>query len=252
MDFAFATEPAPGGANEDYPVLAAGFAIRGWLAHRGRGGAMVTHDEMFTPEFWDERYRSAKAIWSGNANPHLVATAGALTPGTALDIGSGEGADAIWLAAQGWQVTGVDISAVALDRAAGHAAKAGDQIAARITWLRADILTWDPAPEQYDLVSAQFMQLPQPALTALHHKLAAAVRPGGTLLIVGHHPSDLETSAHRPHRPDLMFTADQVASSLDPAVWDTVEATAPDRQTVDPEGRTITIRDAVLRAVRRS
>lgn len=211
----------------------------------------MSHEEMFTQEFWDERYRSAEAIWSGDANPHLVAAASALTPGTALDVGSGEGADAIWLATQGWQVTGVDISAVALDRAAGHAAKAGDGIVARITWQRADILSWAPAAAQYDLVSAQFMQLPQPALTALHRRLAAAVRPGGTLLIVGHHPSDLETSAHRPHRPDLMFTADQVASSLDPADWDIVAATTPERQALDRDGQSITVRDAVLRAVRR-
>jgi 2-polyprenyl-3-methyl-5-hydroxy-6-metoxy-1,4-benzoquinol methylase len=208
------------------------------------------HEHMFTQEFWDERYGSAPAIWSGNANPHLVATAGDLTPGTALDVGSGEGADAIWLAAKGWQVTGVDISAVALERAAGHAAKAGDEVAARITWRRVDVLSWDPAPERYDLVSAQFMQLPQPTLTSLHRRLAAAVRPGGTLLIVGHHPSDLETSAHRPHRPDLMFTADQVAATLVPDEWEIVAATAPERQTLDPDGQRITIRDAVLRAVR--
>jgi SAM-dependent methyltransferase len=209
------------------------------------------HEHMFTQEFWDERYGSAEAIWSGNPNPHLVATASARAPGTALDVGSGEGADAIWLATHGWQVTGVDISAVALDRAAAHAAKAGDQIAARITWERADVLSWDPAPRRYDLVSAHFMQLPQPVLTELHHRLAAAVRPGGTLLIVGHHPSDLETSAHRPHRPDLMFTADQVAATLDPDDWETVSAAAPERQILDPDGQQITIRDAVLRAVRR-
>jgi SAM-dependent methyltransferase len=209
------------------------------------------YEHIFTQEFWDERYGSAEAIWSGNANPQLVATASALVPGTALDVGSGEGADAIWLATQGWQVTGVDISAVALDRAAGHAAQAGDQIAARITWERVDVLSWDPAPRRYDLVSAQFMQLPQPALAALHRRLAAAVRPGGTLLIVGHHPSDLETSAHRPHRPDLMFTADQVAATLDPDDWETISATAPERQILDPDGQPITIRDAVLRAVRR-
>jgi SAM-dependent methyltransferase len=211
----------------------------------------MTMEDFLTQEYWDERYGSAKAIWSGNPNPHLVATAGDLAPGTALDVGSGEGADAIWLATQGWQVTGVDISAVALERAAGHAAKAGDEIAARITWRRVDVLSWDPAPERYDLVSAQFMQLPQPALASLHRTLAAAVRPGGTLLIVGHHPSDLETSAHRPHRPDVMFTADQVAATLDPDEWEIAAAIAPGRQMLDPDGQQITIRDAVLRAVRR-
>ena len=63
-------------------------------------------------EFWNERYRSAAAVWSGNPNPHLVTDAAGLAPGTALDVGAGEGADAIWLAERGWRVTAVDISGV--------------------------------------------------------------------------------------------------------------------------------------------
>ncbi|GES24488.1 methyltransferase [Acrocarpospora pleiomorpha] len=212
----------------------------------------VGHDHpdvsvMFTQEFWDERYSSSDRIWSGNANPHLVAVATDLAPATALDVGSGEGADAIWLAAQGWRVTGVDVSRVALDRAAKQAAEAGAEIAGRITWQQADVLAWDPAPLRFDLVSAQFMHLPRPELESLHRRLAAAVRPGGTLLIVGH---DLETSIGRHHFPDLLFTADQVAATLDPDDWHIVTAT-PERQVVDPDGQSITIRDAVLRAVRR-
>ncbi|HEV7666156.1 MAG TPA: class I SAM-dependent methyltransferase, partial [Chloroflexota bacterium] len=97
---------------------------------------------MWTQEFWDERYASAATIWSGNPNPHLVAQVSDLRPGTALDVGSGEGADAIWLAEQGWQVTGIDVSMVALERAAQMAAAAGHDVADRITWQQADILTW--------------------------------------------------------------------------------------------------------------
>jgi thioredoxin reductase/SAM-dependent methyltransferase len=222
--------------------------------HRARGAAHHHHNQdavLFTQEFWDERYRSANAIWSGNANPHLVAVATDLAPATALDVGSGEGADAIWLATRGWRVTGVDVSTVALGRATERAAEAGDQITDRITWQQADLLSWDPAPLQFDLVSAQFMHLPRAALESLHRRLAAAVRPGGTLLIVGHHPSDLETTMGRPNRADLMFTAEQIAATLNPADWRIVVAAAPDRQAVDPDGRSITIRDAVLHAVRR-
>jgi thioredoxin reductase/2-polyprenyl-3-methyl-5-hydroxy-6-metoxy-1,4-benzoquinol methylase len=206
---------------------------------------------MYTQEFWDERYGSADMIWSGKANPHLVSTVTNLGAATALDIGSGEGADAIWLASRGWHVTGVDVSTVALGRAAKSAARAGEQIADRITWLQADALSWDPAPLQFDLVSAQFMHLPSPALESLHRRLAAAVRPGGTLLIVGHHLSDLETSIGRPHLPELMFTADQVAAVLDPDDWHIVAAT-PERQAVDLDGRSITIRDVVLQATRKA
>jgi 2-polyprenyl-3-methyl-5-hydroxy-6-metoxy-1,4-benzoquinol methylase len=207
---------------------------------------------MFSQDFWDERYSSSDRIWSGNVNPHLAAVAGGLAPGAALDVGSGEGADAIWLAGHGWQVTAVDISPVALNRAAAHAAEQGAAIADRISWRQADVIEWDPAPERFDLVSAQFLHLPPGPLAALRQRLAAAVRPGGSLLIVGHHPSDLETTMRRPRRPDLMFTAEQVAATLPADSWQIVRADAPSRDATDPDGQPITIRDAVLHAVRRA
>ena len=216
------------------------------MSHENHDHATV----LFTQEYWDERYAAAERIWSGNANPQLVATVGELTPGTALDVGSGEGADAIWLAAQGWQVTGVDVSAVALTRAAQQAAQAGAGIADRITWQRADAHSFDPAPQQFDLVSAQFMYLPQPALQALHRRLAAAVRPGGTLLIVGHHPADHEAMGRPQHLVELMYTADQVATVLDPEHWQ-ITVTAPAREIKDADGKQLTIHDTVLLAVRR-
>jgi SAM-dependent methyltransferase len=217
----------------------------------------VSHDHladptaMLTQEFWDARYRSAESIWSGNPNPHLLAHVADLAPGSALDVGSGEGADAIWLATRGWQVTGIDLSTVALERAAQLASRAGQDIAERITWEQADVLSWDPAPRQFDLVSAQFMHLPRLAREALHRRLAAAVRPGGMLLIVGHHPADLDTSMGRPNLPDFFFTADELVAALSPREWGSIVAAAPERQALDPEGRAVTIRDAVLCAVRR-
>jgi len=173
-------------------------------------------------------------------------------PGTALDVGSGEGADAIWLAARGWQVTAIDVSTVALDRAAQQAADAGQEIAERISWQQADILAWDPTPRQFDLVSAQFMHLPPVAHEVVHRRLAAAVRPGGTLLVVGHHPSDLETSVGRWNVPGFLFTADEIAATLDPDAWQVIVAAARERQALDPDGRPVTIRDAVLQARRHS
>lgn len=206
---------------------------------------------MFTKEFWDERYASAEMIWSGNPNQRLVEQVSDLAPGTALDVGSGEGADAIWLASKGWRVTGVDVSSVALERSALRAAKAGDEIAVRITWKQADVLTWDPAPQQFDLVSAQFMQLPPPTRESLHRRLAAAVSAGGSLLIVGHHPWDMETTVRRPKIRDLFFTAEQIAEALDPDEWEIILAGAPGRDATDPEGQTVQIHDAVLHARRR-
>ncbi|MFD6062548.1 class I SAM-dependent methyltransferase [Rhodococcus wratislaviensis] len=218
----------------------------------------MTHEQApdttdsFSQEFWDERYRSTTAVWSGDPNPHLVEEVADVTPGSALDVGSGEGADAIWLASRGWNVTGVDVSAVAVERAAERAAEAGAGIADRTTWQQADILSWEPPARRFDLVSAHFMHLPGPAREALHRRLAGAVRPGGRLLVVGHHPSDLETSAGRPNVPDMLFTPDQVAAVLDGGEWEILVAATPSREARDPEGRPVTVHDTVLHAVRRA
>ncbi|WP_460916815.1 methyltransferase domain-containing protein [Plantactinospora veratri] len=205
---------------------------------------------IFEQEGWEERYRARPAIWSGRPNPQLVAEAAGLAPGRALDVGSGEGADAIWLAERGWQVTGVDISTVALGRAAEHAEAAGAEVAARIEWRHADLREQPPAEGRYDLVSSQYMHLPGETRRELFARLAAAVAPGGTLLIVGHHPSDLHTSAHRMHFPDMMFTAEEVAAALDPTDWAVLVAESRPRSVVDQEGREINIADAVVVARR--
>jgi SAM-dependent methyltransferase len=207
---------------------------------------------MFERAAWEERYQSKPAIWSGNPNVQLVAEASDLKPGRALDVGSGEGADAVWLAARGWQVTGIDIAQTALDRAAAHADAAGPEVAERISWHQVD-LRHDAVPAgPYDLVSVHFMHLPVAERTALYARLADAVAVGGTLLIVGHHPSDLRSGAHRPHFPDMMFTAEQLAADLDPADWDVLVTDTRPRTATGHEGETVTINDAVLVARRRS
>jgi SAM-dependent methyltransferase len=207
----------------------------------------VSHDHEihFTAEFWDARYASAERIWSGRPNVHLVGEVADLAPGDALDVGCGEGADAVWLAEGGWQVTATDISSVALERAAAHAAERG--VADRITWQVVDVLTWEPPMAAFDLVSAQYMHLPRPELDSLHRRLAGAVAPGGTLLVVLHHPDDM----HAHGGPDLEMTAEQIAESLDPAEWPTIVASSPEHPSIAADGATIVRRDAVLRAVRR-
>ncbi|MGX9899570.1 SAM-dependent methyltransferase [Arthrobacter sp. SA17] len=109
-----------------------------------------------------------------------------MLPAAPLDLGCGEGADAIWLAQHGWSVTGVDVSAVALERAAAHAADAG----CLVEWIRQDLADWVPEQE-YDLVSAQFLHSDVMAWQDVLRPAVTAVRPGGTLLIVGHHPDGL-------------------------------------------------------------
>lgn len=207
--------------------------------------------EIFGQSFWDDRYRSRSELWSGEPNPHLISNASELSAGTALDVGSGEGADAIWLAERGWRVTAVDVSTVALRRGAARAEEVGADVARRIDWLHEDVLTWAPAPASYDLASAQFMQVPEGPRESLFGRLAASVALGGTLLIVGHHPSDLQTTVPRPPLPELFFTASEVAASLDPEVWEIIVGATLARSTTDPDGYAATIHDAVLRARRR-
>jgi SAM-dependent methyltransferase len=178
---------------------------------------------------YDELYRSAPAVWSGRPNRQLVAEGGVLAPGTALDAGCGEGADALWLAEHGWRVTAVDFSAVALDRAATHARGRG--LDDRITWLRADLDVWTPAEGGFDLVTAHYLHSHGPDRPALFARLAAAVAPGGTLLVVGHllGASDGHHSGAHEHDPDLLYTAEDVAAVLDPAQWQDVVTENRDR-----------------------
>ncbi|GAA1979990.1 FAD-dependent oxidoreductase [Kitasatospora viridis] len=234
--------------------LRAGAAINADLIAAETDAALREYREqrvaLFERAGWEERYRARPALWSGRPNPQLVAEAAGLTPGRALDVGSGEGADAIWLAARGWTVTGTDISALALERAAGHARAAGAEVARRITWSRVDLREEPPAPGSYDLVTAQFMHLPTQARRALFAALAEAVAPGGTLLIVGHHPRDKRESTGPWGHLDMMYPPEEVAAGLDGSAWQ-VSAETRARPGLDPEGRETVLHDAVVVARRR-
>jgi SAM-dependent methyltransferase len=166
--------------------------------------------EMSTAETWDERYRSSDRIWSGRPNPQLIQEVSGLPPGRALDVGCGEGGDAIWLAEQGWHVVGVDVSQVALDRAASHA----PELAGRITWQQADLVEEPPEPEGFDLVTAHYMHLPPAPRERMFRGLAAAVRPGGTLLLVAHDVADVHHGPGRHQGPEVYFTTEEVAGYL--------------------------------------
>ncbi|MGO4385467.1 class I SAM-dependent methyltransferase [Specibacter sp. RAF43] len=200
----------------------------------------------FDETYWNERYGEGAAVWSGHPNPQLVAEASTLPPGTALDAGCGEGADAAWLAGQGWQVTGVDFSQVALDRAAAHVGD--DAVSGRITWARHDLVSWTPPRAAFDLVSAQYMHLPRAEREPLFARLADAVAPGGTLLLVGHAGSDLHFAARLHQHPDLSFTPEEVAATLEPSRWRVLVAESRPRPGTG-RGQD-TIQDTVLRAVR--
>lgn len=200
-----------------------------------------------TETFWQEFYAARESVWSGNPNAALVRETAGLTPGTALDLGCGEGADSIWLATGGWRVTGVDVARVALDRAAAHAEAAG--VSDRVTWQQHDLDVSFPEG-QFDLVSASFFHSPvAPQRTAVLRKAAAAVAPGGRLLIVSH--VDLPWAAER--HPDVRFdSAEETLDSLAlaGADWEVEVVEHVGREATDHDGNRVQVTDGIVRVRR--
>lgn len=200
-------------------------------AHGSRVGAMISFslaeedlDTAARPSGseadWDHRY-SGYRLWSGNPNGSLVAEVGDLAPGRALDVGAGEGADALWLAEHGWDVTANDVTLRALDRIAAEAERRGLDI----KLLHADANARDPFPVRgFDLVSAQYASIPRTPDDRAVHNLLDAVAQGGLLVVVSHDlermrgPVDTAVQS-RPFDPDAYVRVDDVVAVL---------ATAPD------------------------
>jgi 2-polyprenyl-3-methyl-5-hydroxy-6-metoxy-1,4-benzoquinol methylase len=181
-------------------------------------------------------------------NPTLTDVAAQLPAGRVLDAGCGEGVDAVWLAEHGWNVTAVDFVDSALQRGRARARRIGADVARRIDWRRADLSEWTPPPNAFDLVSAHYLH----GIAQRHRlfeSLAAAVRPGGTLLIVGHHRANADISgATLPSA--VFFTTDDVVGALG-GEWDfvAVDDDVP-RHTADKAGQPITLRSAMVAARR--
>jgi SAM-dependent methyltransferase len=196
---------------------------------------------------WDARYSEpVGAMWSGRPNGRLVVEVARLTPGRALDVGCGEGADAIWLARSGWTVTAIDISEVALGRARAAAALAG----VAVEWICGDALQVAFPTGSFDLVSVQYPALPKAAGEGAVRALLNTVRPGGLLLAVYH---DLDDE-HREHMKSRgVDPANYVdAGDLMQLLGDdfTLELHAVEPR-IDPPADTPHIADIVLRARRR-
>lgn len=205
-------------------------------------------------EFWEDRYRSTRGehgqVWSGRVNEAVQREVTGLRPGTALELGCGEGGDALWLAGQGWSVTAIDISATALAVGAAEAERAG--LSERIRWIQADLATWQPSAE-FDLVTTAFLHSPvELPREEVLRRAATAVAPDGRLLVVGHGavPPGSKLSHHEHDGPPLP-TADEVLASLDLSDdWVTETNALVERPAVWRDGSAVTLVDAVLRVRR--
>lgn len=195
-------------------------------------------------EVWEEHYGAKPRVWSGRVNARLAEIAADLPGGRALDLGCGEGADAIWLAEHGWTVTAVDVSATALER--GRAAARERGVGQRIEFVEHDLDGSFPAGA-FDLVSAQFLHSPvEKDRVAILRRAAAAVAPGGTLLIVDHAAAPPWASRMHDH---VFPSADAVLAGLDldGAQWQPVQVGSVDREVAGPDGQPAVLTDNVIR-----
>lgn len=186
---------------------------------------------------WDRRYAAADLVWTAEPNRFLVAEAGALPAGRALDVAAGEGRNAVWLAKQGWQVTAVDFSEVALAKGRQMADAAG----VSVEWVAADVVGFRPEPRSFDLVVILYLHLPASQRREVVRAMAQAVAPGGTLLVVGHDTDNLTRGVGGPQSPEVLFSPADIVADLDAAlvieraeqVHRLVTTDAGDREAID-------------------
>ena len=204
--------------------------------------------QAFDQNYWESHWQQAGPRGPARdipPNPYLVRETGDLTPGTALDAGCGEGAEAIWLAAEGWTVTAADISSEALSRAAERATRNGVD-PERVQWVEADLGAWEP-DRPFDLVTTHYAH-PATSQLGFYQRISDWVAPGGTLLIVGH----LHGHGHDNHPPaEASITTQSITALFDDGRWDIVTAEQCMRTFTDHEDRSVELHDVVLRATRR-
>lgn len=194
-------------------------------------------------EHWNRRYEGADFLWTAEPNRLLAAEVGKLAPGRALDLGCGEGRNAVWLAKRGWSVTGVDFSDVALEKARRLAE--AESVSAR--WVLSDLRTFEPEPGAYDLSVLLYLHLPEPARRVVHAAAARALRAGGVAVLIGHDLTNLTEGFGGPQEASVLFTPEQVAREF-PGLT-VVRAERVRRRVATGDGERTAI-DTLVRAVR--
>jgi len=194
-------------------------------------------------EDWDRRYAAVENLWAARPNRFLVAEVSELRPGRALDLASGEGQNAIWLAGIGWDVTGVDYSEVAIAKADARAEREG--VDAR--FVCADLVSYVPEPGAFDLVLLLYLHIPPEERRTVLARAADALAPGGTLLLIGHDLTNMTEGAGGPSDPSIHVTPDEIAAEL-PGL----EIEKADRVLRDVAGEERDAIDALVRARKRA
>lgn len=211
------------------------------MHHQHQNGPISGKDE------WNERYgaEGGRRIWSGEPNTPLVAETAGLIPRRAVDLGCGEGADAIWLATNGWDVTGVDISSVALERARD----AADDVGVGVEWICADFVDEPPSSSAFDLVTTHYPALLRSNSPAAIEALLTGVAAGGTLLFVAHADIDPEHARSHGFDPDDYIETDDVVANL-PDGWTVITHEKRPRPSSRQSEQSPHGSDAVLRVER--
>jgi SAM-dependent methyltransferase len=192
---------------------------------------------------WNARYEGKELVWTAQPNRLVAAQVAGLPPGRALDLGAGEGRNAVWLAEQGWEVTAVDFSEVGLAKGADLADRRG----VGLEWVVADLREFKPPAAAFDLVMLIYIHLQAADRGAMHAAAASAVAPGGALLVLGHDLSNIEHGYGGPQDPSILFAPDEVAQELPGLEIQRAERVMRSVDTDDGEVEAI---DAFVRAVR--
>lgn len=178
-----------------------------------------TYDRSFWEQLWSETLREhARKVAELPPNPHLVGELSSLNPGRALDAGCGHGAETLWLAEQGWQVTAMDFSVSALSHGRSRAEALGPHVSERISWSEGDLTTWRPAAGEFDLVVCIYVHVAG-RVGELVRRMANGVAVGGTLFMVGHRPIDPATGLATSAASQVQVAVEDVVDVLDPVRW---------------------------------
>ncbi|MEI9949524.1 MAG: class I SAM-dependent methyltransferase [Pseudomonadota bacterium] len=184
----------------------------------------AAHDQSFWEQLWAKTlHEHADKVAQRLANAHLVGEVVSLHPGRALDAGCGHGAESLWLAAHGWQVTAVDFSASALAHGASLAQAIGAEVSQRITWVEGDLATWTAQPAHFDLVLCLYVHVAG-SVAEMVRRMANGVAVGGTLFMVGHRPIDPTTGAATAAAGQVQVSVESVVAVLDPRRWELIIA----------------------------